>query len=121
MLSILVAPDASKPWMTQSLVRRPFEELNARNQKRFQPVARQQSSQLSCLRPSGPQPLRERLAKQGAEYGKFSLARKQAASENLISMKFNHIGIPTKERFAGEIPLPHLKMTVSDHKNNAFG
>ena len=36
-------------------------------------------------------------------------------------MKFNHIGIPTNQRFAGEIPLPHLKMTVSDHKNNAFG
>jgi hypothetical protein len=36
-------------------------------------------------------------------------------------MKFNHIGIPTNQRFAGEIPLPHLKVTVSDHKNNAFG
>jgi len=36
-------------------------------------------------------------------------------------MKFNHIGIPTDQHFAGEIPLPHLKVTVSDHKNNAFG
>jgi len=36
-------------------------------------------------------------------------------------MKFNHIGIPTKERFAGEIDLPHLKMTVSDHENNLYG
>jgi hypothetical protein len=36
-------------------------------------------------------------------------------------MKFNHIGIPTNQRFAGERPLPHLKVTVSDHKNNAFG
>ena len=36
-------------------------------------------------------------------------------------MKFNHIGIPTAERFNGEIPIPHLKMTVSDHRNNAFG
>lgn len=36
-------------------------------------------------------------------------------------MKFNHIGIPTAERFDGEIPIPHLKMTVSDHRNNAFG
>lgn len=36
-------------------------------------------------------------------------------------MKFNHIGIPTTEPFDGEIDLPHLKMTVSDHKNNPFG
>jgi hypothetical protein len=36
-------------------------------------------------------------------------------------MKFNHIGIPTKETFAGEIALPRLKVTVSDHKNNPFG
>jgi hypothetical protein len=37
------------------------------------------------------------------------------------TMKFNHIGIPTKDSFAGEIPLPRLKITVSDHKNNPFG
>lgn len=36
-------------------------------------------------------------------------------------MKYNHTGIPTTERFAGEIELPHLKMTVSDHENNPFG
>lgn len=36
-------------------------------------------------------------------------------------MKFNHIGIPTTGNFAGEIPLPHLKVTVSDHQNNPFG
>ncbi|SDR30828.1 hypothetical protein [Pseudovibrio sp. Tun.PSC04-5.I4] len=36
-------------------------------------------------------------------------------------MKFNHVGIPTTERFEGEIPLPHLHMTVSDHKNNPYG
>jgi len=36
-------------------------------------------------------------------------------------MKFNHVGIPTTARFEGEISLPHLSMTVSDHKNNAFG
>jgi hypothetical protein len=36
-------------------------------------------------------------------------------------MKFNHIGIPTKERFAGEIDIPHLKITVSDHANNPYG
>ena len=36
-------------------------------------------------------------------------------------MKFNHIGIPTKEKFDGEIDLPHLKMTVSDHENNPYG
>ena len=36
-------------------------------------------------------------------------------------MKFNHIGIPTTARFDGEIPLPHLQMTVSDHQDNPFG
>ena len=36
-------------------------------------------------------------------------------------MKFNHIGIPTKTSFGGEIDLPHLKMTVSDHESNPYG
>lgn len=36
-------------------------------------------------------------------------------------MKFNHIGIPTTDRFEGEIEIPHLRMTVSDHTNNRFG
>lgn len=36
-------------------------------------------------------------------------------------MKYNHIGIPTTAHFDGEIPLPHLKVTVSDHQNNPFG
>jgi len=36
-------------------------------------------------------------------------------------MKYNHIGIPTAGRFDGEIDLPHLKITVSDHANNPFG
>ncbi len=36
-------------------------------------------------------------------------------------MKFNHIGIPTNSHFDGEIDLPHLKMTVSDHENNPYG
>ena len=36
-------------------------------------------------------------------------------------MKLNHVGIPTVGSFNGEIPLPHLKMTVSDHLNNPFG
>lgn len=36
-------------------------------------------------------------------------------------MKYNHIGIPTTEHFEGEIDLPHLKITVSDHANNPFG
>ena len=36
-------------------------------------------------------------------------------------MKFNHIGIPTVDSFDGEIPLPHLKLTVSDHLDNPFG
>lgn len=36
-------------------------------------------------------------------------------------MKFNHIGIPTTDRFEGEIDLPNLKMTVSDHGDNSYG
>jgi hypothetical protein len=36
-------------------------------------------------------------------------------------MKFNHVGIPTVDSFDGEIPLPDLKLTVSDHLNNPFG
>ena len=36
-------------------------------------------------------------------------------------MKFDHIGIPTTDRFDGEIELPHLQMTVSDHQGNPFG
>ncbi|MEV4250927.1 hypothetical protein AB0J63_47010 [Streptosporangium canum] len=36
-------------------------------------------------------------------------------------MKFNHIGIPTTGSFEGEIPVPHLKITCSDHKNNPYG
>lgn len=36
-------------------------------------------------------------------------------------MKFNHIGIPTTSGFAGEIDLPQLKITVSDHLSNPYG
>lgn len=36
-------------------------------------------------------------------------------------MKFSHIGIPVTGSFDGEIDLPHLKMTVSDHANNPYG
>ncbi len=36
-------------------------------------------------------------------------------------MKFNHIGIPVTGSFEGELDLPHLKMTVSDHENNPYG
>lgn len=36
-------------------------------------------------------------------------------------MRFNHLGIPTIDRFDGEIDLPELKMTVSDHENNPYG
>jgi hypothetical protein len=36
-------------------------------------------------------------------------------------VKYNHIGIPTTAPFEGEIPLPHLKLTVSDHQNNPYG
>jgi hypothetical protein len=36
-------------------------------------------------------------------------------------MRLDHIGIPTTGAFEGEIPLPHLKITVSDHQDNPFG
>jgi hypothetical protein len=36
-------------------------------------------------------------------------------------VKFDHIGIPTTSAFDGEIPVPHLKITVSDHQNNPYG
>ncbi len=36
-------------------------------------------------------------------------------------MKFNHVGIPTTESFDGEIELPHLQLTCSDHLDNPFG
>lgn len=36
-------------------------------------------------------------------------------------MKFNQVGIPTTSSFEGEIPIPKLSMTVSDHKNNPYG
>ncbi|VAW52468.1 hypothetical protein MNBD_GAMMA05-1082 [hydrothermal vent metagenome] len=36
-------------------------------------------------------------------------------------MKFNHIGIPVTTKFEGELDIPHLKMTVSDHENNPYG
>jgi hypothetical protein len=49
-----------------------------------------------------------------------SLARCGAAGDRGPVM-FNHIGIPTTGSFEGEIPLPHLKMTVSDHQSNPFG
>src|SRR5580704_13519696 len=39
----------------------------------------------------------------------------------MTMLKFNHIGIPTEAAFEGEIDLPHLKVTVSDHANNPFG
>ena len=36
-------------------------------------------------------------------------------------MSGNSVGIPTVSSFDGEIPLPHLKVTVSDHLDNPFG
>jgi hypothetical protein len=36
-------------------------------------------------------------------------------------MKFSHVGIPTTAGFDGEIPVPHLKITVSDRLGNPFG
>ena len=48
-------------------------------------------------------------------------SRMSAAREQGLVMKYNHVGIPTTASFDGEIPLPHLKVTVSDHQNNPFG
>jgi hypothetical protein len=42
-------------------------------------------------------------------------------SEEHRSMTFNHMGIPMTGSFDREIDLPHLKMTVGNHKNNPFG
>jgi len=36
-------------------------------------------------------------------------------------LKFNHVSIPTTANFDGEIPLPDLQITVSDHQDNPFG
>jgi hypothetical protein len=41
--------------------------------------------------------------------------------EQPLTLKYNPIGIPTTSSFDGEIPVPHLKVTVSDHQNNPFG
>jgi hypothetical protein len=38
-----------------------------------------------------------------------------------MMMKYNHVGIPTTAKFDGEIPVPRLRITVSDHQNNPFG
>ncbi|HKY14206.1 MAG TPA: hypothetical protein VJM33_04735 [Microthrixaceae bacterium] len=38
----------------------------------------------------------------------------------MVQYRFEHVGIPTTERFEGEIDLPHLKMTVSDHLSTPF-
>ena len=51
--------------------------------------------------------------------GPSGLYRKPCPQESI--MKYNHVGIPTTANFDGEIPLPHLKVTVSDHQNNPFG
>jgi hypothetical protein len=47
--------------------------------------------------------------------------RRASNQEQALMMKYNHVGIPTTVNFDGEIPLPHLKVTVSDHQNNPFG
>jgi hypothetical protein len=36
-------------------------------------------------------------------------------------VKYSHLGVPTQSAFDGEIDLPDLRMTVSDHENNPFG
>ena len=41
--------------------------------------------------------------------------------DRLSNVRYHHVGIPTTDRFEGEIDLPHLRMTVSDHTRNPFG
>ena len=36
-------------------------------------------------------------------------------------MKFNHVGLPTEGSFDGEIRVPHLQITCSDHRSNPYG
>jgi hypothetical protein len=50
-----------------------------------------------------------------------SIAGARIRTGSAPNMKYNHVGIPTAGSFEGEIPLPHLKLTVSDHTNNPFG
>jgi hypothetical protein len=45
----------------------------------------------------------------------------RATQERPLAIKYNYIGIPTTCKFDGEIPLPHLKVTVSDHQDNPIG
>jgi hypothetical protein len=35
-------------------------------------------------------------------------------------MRYHHVGVPTTGPFEGEIDLPHLKITVSDHEANPY-
>ena len=46
----------------------------------------------------------------------FPMPRRGTSKEG-IEMKYHHIGIPATERLDGEIDLPHLRMTLSDHQN----
>jgi hypothetical protein len=56
-----------------------------------------------------------------AEDGHENAIRSIPERPGRCSMKYNHVGIPTTARFDGEIPLPHLQVTVSDHQDNPFG
>ena len=56
-----------------------------------------------------------------AEDGHEDETRSIPEKPGRCSLKFNHVGIPTTARFDGEIPLPDLQMTVSDHQDNPFG
>jgi hypothetical protein len=38
-----------------------------------------------------------------------------------LGWRFDHIGIPITDAFEGEIDLPHLRITVSDHQDNPVG
>lgn len=53
--------------------------------------------------------------------GRIARWLRGAAAYGQGFVKFDHIGIPTSGSFEGEIELPQLKMTVSDHLNNPFG
>jgi hypothetical protein len=38
-----------------------------------------------------------------------------------VNYRYNHLGIPTKEKMPGMIHVRHLKISCTDHQSNPFG